>query len=316
MSKIKVLDRFKNYKIINEIIKEKIENANNKCLVPLGNNTYSLNNTIILLKKIGTESSYGSVYLSVIKRHSKIKFITKIQVFTYDAMKEIRYLKLLTKYAYLNKNIHLPIIYNTITCDYFNKNNNKLPENLLKKSNNINSYNSLFVELANGDLNNFLKTYKKINIDLIHNILAQCFIGILTLHNNNIIHNDTHIGNFLYFNIYKKGCFKYTYKDLIFYIENIGFNWVIWDFGLSKDLNHIHLSMRIKYIIKDYITLLKSFIKHLINAGIYDNDDMIEIKKYINNNFVNEYIFFKLLIKNNLLFSKNPIGTVITTIKL
>lgn len=312
MSKIKVLDRFKNYKILNEIIREKIENAKNKCLVPLNSNTYILNDTILLIKKIGTESSYGSVFLSIIKKHSKIKFITKIQLYTNDAIKEINYLKIITKYAYLNKNIHLPIMYNSLTCNYFDKNNKKLPENLLKKSNLINKYNSLFVELANGDLNSFLKTHSNINSKLINNIVAQCFIGILSLHNINIIHNDTHIGNFLYFNIYKGGCFKYTYKDLVFYIENIGYNWVIWDFGLSDTKT---IAINIKYIINDYYDLLKSFIKHLMRAGIYGIDNIIYLKKYISNNFENEYYLLKYLIKNNILLNEKK-GSIIATINL
>lgn len=312
MSKIKVLDRFKNYKILNELIKEKIENAKDKCLVPLNSNTYLLNNTILLIKKIGTESSYGSVYVSIIKKHSKIKFITKIQVYTFDAMKEINFLKMITRNALLTKNIHLPIMYNSLTCEYYDKNNKKLPPNLLKKSNIITSYNSLFVEMANGDLNSFLKTHDNISVKICNNIIAQCFISILSLHKINIVHNDAHIGNFLYFNIYKGGCFKYTYKDLVFYIENIGYNWVIWDFGLSNTLT---ISSDIKYIIKDYYELLRSFVKHAMRAGIYDIDDFIYLKKYLINNFQNEYLLFKLLIKYDIL-SKVQKGSIITTIKL
>lgn len=313
MSKIKVLDRFKKYKILNEIIKDKIENAKNKCLVPLNNNTYSLNETIILLKRIGTESSYGSIFLSIIKKHSKVKFITKIQLHTYYAIKELNYLKLLTKYAYINKNIHLPIMYNSIICDYFDKNNKKLPENILKKSNTINSYISIFVEHAVGDLYNFIKTHKDLTLNIINNIIAQCFVGILTLHTLNIIHNDTHIGNFLYFNIYKGGCFKYVYKDLIFYIENIGYNWLIWDFGLSKTITK---SLDIRYIARDYNELLRSFVKHLLKVGYYDIDYILSIKKYISSEIKDDYTLFKMLLQNNLFISNKQKGTIIATIKL
>jgi serine/threonine protein kinase len=314
MSKIKVLDRFKNYKLLNEIIKEKIENAKNKCLVPIDKDTYSLNNTIILLKRIGSDSSYGSIFLSVIKKHSKVKFITKIQLNTPYAIKEINYLLLLTKYAIIHKNIHLPIMYNSINCDSFNKKDNKLPDNIIDYKYNINSYSSIFVELAVGDLSSLFKSNINITYNLINNIIAQCLVGILTLHNLNIIHNDTHLGNFLYHKIVKKGCFKYIYKDLIFYIENIGYNWVIWDFGLSKSITP-SLDY-LKYIKKDYKIFMQEIIKRLLRLGLYDFDNIKMVFNYILYDLEDDYLLFKLLLKHNILISKSPIGSVITTIKL
>jgi hypothetical protein len=44
-----VLDRYDKYYIINNIINEKIKNAENKCLYPLKYGEYTLNNIILLL---------------------------------------------------------------------------------------------------------------------------------------------------------------------------------------------------------------------------------------------------------------------------
>jgi hypothetical protein len=60
---------------------------------------------------------------------------------------------------------------------------------------------------------------------------------IATVHSLGIRHNDTHYGNFLYHKIKPGGYIKYTIKNETFYVENLGYLWVIWDFGISTQLN-------------------------------------------------------------------------------
>ena len=47
-------------------------------------------------------------------------------------------------------------------------------------------------------------------------------------------HCDSHWGNFLYHKIKPGGFFHYKIIGVDYYIENIGYLWVIWDFGLSR----------------------------------------------------------------------------------
>ena len=313
---INVLDRYTKYNIINNIINEKINKDKNKCLYPVKFGVYTLNDVISLYKKIGSGSSYGSIFLSEIKDNNKnkYKFATKIQLLTDDTYYELNFLKLVTKISIANKNIHLPLMYNNLECSYFNKNDELIPVNLRNKDikyNGINSYYSTFVELANGDLGSFiLKNYKKITLKQLNNILAQCFISILSCHRLKFNHNDAHIFNFLYHIIKtdNNSCFKYVYKDLVFYIENIGLNWVIWDFGYSKRINFFN-----DYL-KDYIEFIVYFIKTL-------NDYKIELfNEYLENLFydIQKYNKDYDLIKHLLpaLFSDKPIGNIITTIIL
>jgi len=316
---INVLDRYERYNIINNIINEKIKNAENKCLYPLKYGEYTLNNIILLYKKIGSKSSYGTVFLSEIKNNNiKYKFATKVQLLTNETFTELKFLDLVTKSSITNKNIHLPLMFNNLECNYFNKNDELLPNNLKDtkdKNKYINSYYSTFVELADGDLGSFLfKNNKTTKLKQFNNILSQCFIAILSCHRLNIIHNDAHLQNFLYHMIKKnkKSCFKYEYKDLVFYIENLGFNWVIWDFGYSK-YKSISFTTDFMY---DYISLIKSIIQEL-------NDNNIDIyNTFIKNLYTNLYRFQKdydlisFLLKNNILFSDKPIGNIITTIIL
>ena len=313
-----ILDRYVKYENINAIINDKLKNAKNKCLYPIKYGAYTLNDVILLYKRLGVESSYGSVYLSQIKDKKKIYiFATKIQLITSESYKELKYLNLLTNIAIKTKNIHLPLMYNNLECSYFNKEDELLPVNLKnEKYKYINSYFSTFVELANGDLGTYINDNidkKSFTINHYINILSQCFIGILTCHRNNIMHKDAHLYNFLYHIIKKNNpsCFKYVYKDLVFYIENIGLNWVIWDFGRSDDITFF----KNNNYIDDYLLLLET----LLNKDEVISDKyklyLVEIYNGIKA-FNRDYDLIKYLLEKKLLFSDKQIGTIITTIIL
>jgi serine/threonine protein kinase len=323
---INILDRFIKYDKINSIINDKIKNAANKCLYPIKNGVYTLNDVILLYKRIGVDSSYGSVFVSEIKdKKKKYTFATKIQLLTTDTYEELKYLNYLTKIAIATGNIHLPLIYSNLECSYYDKKNELLPKNLIltkddekyEEYKNINSYNSTFVELANGDLGTFInKNIDKITNEQFKNALSQCFIGILTCHQNNIKHNDSHLYNFLYHIIkkQKKSCFEYKYHDLVFYIENLGLNWVIWDFGLSEDIID---RKNIKFM-NDYIELIKTLYEH-ISPDKFNNYSFDNYLTNIYDNiklFKEDYDLIKCLLEKKLLFSDKPIGHIITTIIL
>jgi serine/threonine protein kinase len=312
---IDVLDRYDRYNIINNIIEKKIKNAKNKCLYPLKFGKYTLNDVIILLKTIGSKSLNANVFISEIK-DIKYKFATKVQLLTSNTYKEVKILELITKTSINNKNIHLPLMFNNLECSYFNKNDNLLPlKDEENKYTHINAYYSTFVELADGDLKSFLlKNQEKITLKQINNILSQCFIAILSCHRVNILHNDAHLENFLYHKINKnkKSCFKYEYEDLVFYIENLGFNWVIWDFGYSK-FGSMFFTTDFIY---DYIILIYTIIEELDDNNLDICNSFI--KKLFNYlfKFKNDYDLISFLLKNNILFSDKPIGEIITTIIL
>ena len=315
---INVLDRFKRYYIINNIIEEKIKNAENKCLHPLKYGEYTLNDIILLYKRIGSKSLYGSVFLSKIIDNNEYKFATKVQLLTTDTFNELKFLELVTKTSIENKNIHFPLMFNNLECSYFNKKDELIPNNLKDtddKYKYINSYYSTFVELADGDIGSYLlKNHKTIKLKQLKNMLSQCFIAILSCHILNITHNDAHINNFLYhkIKINKKSCFKYEYKDLVFYIENLGFNWVIWDFGYSKYVS-MFFTTNFMY---DYIVLIKTIIEELQDNNLDISNSFIEKLYTYLYEFKKDYDLISFLLKNNILFSDKPIGEIITTIIL
>jgi hypothetical protein len=317
---INILDRYKRFNIINNIIDEKIKKDKNKCLYPVKFGVYTLNDVILLFKKIGSNSSYGSIFLSEIKdkNNHKYKFATKVQLLTDDTYAELNYLKLVTKTSIDNKNIHFPLMYNNLECSYFNKNDELMPLNLRdndkdKNFDGVNSYYSTFVELANGDLGSFiLKNYKKITLKQLKNILGQCFIAILSCHRLKFNHNDSHIYNFLYHIIKtdNNSCFKYVYNDLVFYIENVGLNWVIWDFGFSEKIGFFNNNYLRDYI--DLIAFLINKILHDYNIILFN--EWLEHLFYDIQKFNNDYDLIKHLLHT--LFSDKPIGNIIITINL
>lgn len=102
------------------------------------------------------------------------------------------------------------------------------------------NYNVYVNELAKGDLKSFFDLYDELGSDITQtmllNAVAQIIMSIASLHNIGISHNDTHYGNFLYHKIKPGGYIKYTIKDKTYYVENLGYLWVIWDFGISTQL--------------------------------------------------------------------------------
>jgi len=309
-----VLDRYKKFKIINEIIEKKIKSVENKCLIPMSYGSYSLNNIIFLIKRIGSDSSYGSVYLSKI---NKYLFATKVQLLTDNTYKELEVLELVTNNAIKTQNIHLPLMYDNLQCNFFDKYslNSKVPINLLndeKENKNINKYYSTFVELADGDLGTYLSKNNDLSNYKLNNILSQCFISILSCHLIKINHYDTHLNNFLYHIIKKNNsCFHYKYKDLEFYIENLGLNWIIWDFGYSKNIT---LFSNNDYK-TDYLMFIGSLIDYYDKINFTFKRYLIDLFNIIDL-FKSDYELIKYLLEKQILFSDKPIGKIIATIIL
>jgi hypothetical protein len=222
---------------------------------------YKIGDKIILDKQIGLPSEYGIVYLSHFKL---IKYAIKITNQTLQNKNEIIMLEKLTKFVIDFKCPHFPISYGYLKC-----NNSHLNDDytMIKDKHNIKSY---FPELINNNDNfyiqineladgNLLNLILKGNIDLLNNI-TQILISIMFFHNyTKYYHMDTHVGNFLYHKIKPGGYFHYNIYGKDYYLKNIGYLWVIWDFGLImsfKDGPYNKISIN-----NDFYLLLKILYK-------------------------------------------------------
>jgi len=162
-----------------------------------------------------------------------------------DIHSEIRTLEFLTKYVIKTGFPHFPITYDVLKCDrkIFDKYEN-IPNEILEISKKYKNGNIVMImsELADGSLYTF---YKKIlnndyfssnNRKLLLNALGQIFISLIFFHKvANSFHVDCHEGNFLFRkNKTVGGYYHYKIFNKDYYIENLGYIWEIWDFGLTN----------------------------------------------------------------------------------
>ena len=267
-NRIKYAKEIKNgfQKIVKSNDKLYNHNINPKDLKINSLNNYKLNNDIHLFKKIGTDSVYGSIYNTKYKINDKYYNICgKIMCSTKGNIEETKLLKTVTEFTFNKTTPHFPILYynGSITKNHELKNmNSQLPQAV----GNCNKFIISFNEIFSGDLKTFMNECKhKNNKNILINSLEQIFISILTFHIKiGKSHNDCHWGNFLYHKIKPGGYIHYNIFNKDIYLENMGYLWIIWDFGLTSKLNNYN-----RY--KDYNRILNAFISNSTFGGWNDN---------------------------------------------
>jgi len=315
-----ITDRINYYLLLRKYIKYINNKYENNCLRVYKYDSdnkpiYRIGNRIILRKQIGSNSANGIVFLSYYRPPTIInksigkfnRFAVKIFYNIPNNRKEIEILNTLTKAVIYLKCPHFPITYGTLKCD------NSRPENI-SKYNSENSNNSLlknrkdnnypkFIknfydkrilfqlnELANGDFKNYIEHYHN-NELFILNAISQIFISLMFFHNTiKAFHSDAHFGNFLFHKVKPGGYFHYNIHGVDYYLENIGYLWVIWDFGLIrnfKDPTKVH-RLLLTPIIYDYMCIMY----FCINKNNNTNDGLIGYvdNKYIFNDKINTFI--------------------------
>ena len=105
---------------------------------------------------------------------------------------------------------------------------------------------------------------------------------------------DCHPGNFLYHKIKAGGYFHYNFFGVDYYLENVGFLWVIWDFDLSKTLIEAMDIYKIKKNSNDYLRILSAYMPYknfgyCKNASIINNN---ELQRFVNNIYQHQNSFF------------------------
>jgi hypothetical protein len=332
--------------------------ANNECIkLTKVNNQYLLTDDILLYKQIGSDSVFGVIYksMNINKEYKDIpEFVTKIQLNSKQFTNEHRILEKIMKLKEKQPNICLiPDIYKIITC----KNliiNDKYPSVLAKANKTNKKYTMILYELADGDLLNLLMK-KTLNEEIWKNMYEQVIMSIFFYHSVfKELHADTHTKNFLYRKIAPGGCFCYNINGENYYIENLGYIFMIWDYGNSQPLEKlsnpswiddyinfnlgprkrdieieksdffkyysIHQDKEFGYLPTNYdipksVFKLQEKLAHHIYYESYKKPQS-NIKYFMPNTpgSVTEYQWFKQFLDTGLLFSKKPIGKVISTI--
>lgn len=117
------------------------------------------------------------------------------------------------------------------------------------------SYHLILTELANGDLSSFMKEMN--NPDNIYlNTLVQVYLSLIFFYKETrCFHNDAHWDNFLYYKIDKGGYYHYEIFGENYYLENLGYLWVISDYDASIPFKKNEISL-----IRDFGRIIYAFL--------------------------------------------------------
>ena len=279
-------NRIKYYNLVTKYISRHLQQDPKNC-INVTDTLIKIGTNIVLDKRIGSKSVWGLAFLShyMINSSNKLIFATKIVDSSQsNNIMEYNILKLLTLLN-VKKQIcpHFPICYGALKCDNYSK------QQLIDKKIDLGNLKNkklifIFSELANNNLKhllNFINNHK-----IILNAIAQIMISIMFFNKyTKSFHKDGHSGNFLYHEIKPGGYFHYVIHGVDYYIENLGYLWVIWDFGLiipfsrfkndsssSSDNYKFYNIIPINY---DYIKTLSSIEKHNRNENIVHNINSI-----------------------------------------
>jgi len=227
----------------------------------LKKNKYSYKN-LLLNKKIGSESKFGAVY-SVTYGIKPKKYIVAAKLICINESNttELAILKKITKIILAKKTIHFPILYfHTTIAKTNDMKSSLLPEVISYCDNFYISFNEMF----SGDLKMLMSSTKQ-TTTFMKNAITQIFFSISNfLHYTGFIHKDAHWGNFLYHKINPGGYFYYKVNGIDVYLENIGFIWVIWDYGKATKITSDN-------VMRDYRRIIHSFYPKLYGGFIPNN---------------------------------------------
>jgi len=227
-------------------------------------NNIEIGENLIIKDKL----EYGdkNIYSSYFKKNPKYIFASKIVVKNKKSENEINYLKMLNKAVIENRCPHFPMLYN-----YYNnikiKDLEILPK-ILRVENN--SYNIILSELADGNLKKFI--IRMNNSDNIYlNALTQIFFSLIFFYKETMsFHNNSIWDNFIYKTIKKGGYYHYEIMGNNYYLENVGYLWMINDFDNCVEFNK---SMDKNIMIRnDFLRIIYSFLPSTNNGLIKDND--------------------------------------------
>lgn len=217
---------------------------------------------IDIKKAFGTKSNYAMAYLANVfyekktQKHEEGELVAiKIMPDNPANTKEIDILQKVQGMVLQYESIHFPLLYKVLECPTdFNKriNEMKLPKELRNQR-----YLMVINELAQGDLKMFLHQKNSTqNHHLMSNTIAQIFLSIAMFHQSlNMVHLDCHWGNFLYHEVEAGGYLHYKIGKKDIYIPNMGYVWVIWDYGFAQKIDK-----KKKNIYKDYYRVIHAFV--------------------------------------------------------
>ena len=236
-----------------------------------------LGDNIIIKDKINYDFN-GNMFLSYIKKFPKYEFISKIVLDNKISENEIIYFKMVNDAIINNRCIHFPILYGSYDITMKNDELRLLPK-LLRVDKNI-LFKILLIENVDGNLKIFLTKMNK-NDNVYLNALTQIFISLIFYYKETkSFHNNSIWDNFIYKQVKKGGYYHYEIMGNNYYLENIGYLWMISDYEKSVEFKKsIEKNMVIK---NDFERIIYSFLPSYYNGIINEKNYKISQKSVVN----------------------------------
>jgi hypothetical protein len=167
-------------------------------------------------------------------------------------LNEVSLLKQMSSLAEKGISPNMPIMYNAFRCQSVTQKMQMEIKQNIQQPAPLTMYGRYYVvlnELANGDMHEFFKyqyTPKEYE-----SVIFQMVLALRTFHKyTKCVHNDAHLGNFLYHKIAPGGYWHYQYvppppppgfakyptQDI--YVPNTGYLTILWDPGMARPINY------------------------------------------------------------------------------
>lgn len=231
------IDRFTAF---DEIASSLEANVNGELLCITSKN---LGDAIEMSHRFGSPSAYGEAWIGYTFKNDHKISVKKMPLSRYDqgvaftakqlssggsAWSEIATYIFCTLLVMAKICPNLPVLYKYFwcpSCKFVNKAIGSKPKPCLMVVN----------ELADGDLKNYLEKRTSIwNPKLVDNCVFQIAAGLYTMEKYyKLTHNDLHYGNVLVHEIAPGGYWQYKIDGNIYHVPNLGYMFVLWDFGMS-----------------------------------------------------------------------------------
>ena len=209
----------------------------------------------------------GNMYISYLNKYPKYNFISKIVLNTKKSNNEILYLNKLSDAVINNKCPHFPILYGNYDIKLENEELKILPKILIAEVNN--SFKIILSENMDGNLRFFLNTMKYSD-NIYINALTQVFLSLIFFYKETkSFHNNSIWDNFTYKKINIGGYYHYEILGNNYYLENLGYLWMLSDFDKCVDFNKsLEKNMMIN---NDFERIIYSFLPTSYNGKINEN---------------------------------------------
>ncbi len=198
---------------------------------------------IKLGSRIGSPSKYGEVHQAFLVGKEYKLAVKKVELLRadqgrsyterqfasgYSAWAELAAYMLATILALSKICNNLPLTYKYTLCKRCHFVNKKVKGNPNKQC------ILVINEYAEGDLKSYLQKSHLWSLSLVNNCVFQIAAGLYAMEKyfRGMTHNDLHYGNVLVHEIARGGYWEYKIDGKRYYLPNLGYVFVLWDFGM------------------------------------------------------------------------------------